>query len=478
MDPLPYSNDLSEAPLDLDPRIRRFRCGDEVDTFVVRSERQLVIVDTHSTPDLARQLAELCGAAESDGRLLVVNTHADYDHAWGNQVFSGPTASHPAPVIGHVDCAARLAGDDGGVARAKMEALQPGRFDGLVLTPPSIVVGDAGLAIDGGDLTLTLVHTPGHTEDHFSIWLPELRLALAGDAAEHPFPHVDTPAGLGQARASLVRLQDLDPLHVLPCHGDTIEPDLLARNIAYLDAVVADPDLPLAEAARHRESAGRQPRSDLPRVPCRCVRGEPRSSSGRLGTREEPVDLDHGVAQPDLVRPFEQAPRGAARLRPLEVARVHPLALVVELPDPVVPPGNVEATHEEEVVAPSREVVEGAGRPPEVHLVEELGRVGVRVAEEQRTGRFRETVLVPALQAGDGGELRARPGCVRIAADLGVRAAEFGVPNRVVDGGERARKGRLSGRLCTQQADALDRLGHRRSLRESPRLQRGVDGSE
>jgi glyoxylase-like metal-dependent hydrolase (beta-lactamase superfamily II) len=247
---LPYPAEIVEAPLEVDPRIRRFRCGDEVDSFVVDSERWLVVVDTHSTSRLALQLAELCGAAENGRRLLVVNTHADYDHAWGNQVFSGPTAAHPAPVIGHVECAARLAGDDARISWRKMETLQPGRFDDLVPTPPNIVVGDAGLVIDGGDLTLSLVHTPGHTEDHFSVWIPELRLVLVGDAAEQPFPHIDTPDGLARARASLVRLRDLDPLHVLPCHGDTTEPALLARNIAYVDAVVADPDLPLAEAAR------------------------------------------------------------------------------------------------------------------------------------------------------------------------------------------------------------------------------------
>jgi glyoxylase-like metal-dependent hydrolase (beta-lactamase superfamily II) len=130
-----------------------------------------------------------------------------------------------------------------------METLYPGRFAGFVPTPPNIVVGDAGLTIDGGDLTLALVHTPGHTEDHFSIWIPELRLVLAGDAAESPFPHLDTPAGLAGARASLLRLQALDPWHVLPCHGGTTEPDLLARNIAYIDAVLADPALTLTDAA-------------------------------------------------------------------------------------------------------------------------------------------------------------------------------------------------------------------------------------
>jgi glyoxylase-like metal-dependent hydrolase (beta-lactamase superfamily II) len=250
MEPLSFPTDVSEAPLGLDPRIRRFRCGDEVDTFVVATERWLVIVDTHSTPALALQLAEQCVGPGDAGRLLVVNTHADYDHAWGNQIFSGPEARYPAPIIGHLLCAERLTGDDALASRAKLDETQPGRFDDLVLTPPNITVGDEGLTIDGGDLSLILVHTPGHTEDHFSIWIPELRIVLAADAAEQPFPHVDTLEGIAQARTSLVRLQELDPLHVLPCHGDTTEPALLERNIAYLDAVAADPELPLADAAR------------------------------------------------------------------------------------------------------------------------------------------------------------------------------------------------------------------------------------
>jgi glyoxylase-like metal-dependent hydrolase (beta-lactamase superfamily II) len=250
VEPLSFPTVVSEAPLGLDPRIRRFRCGDEVDTFVVVTERWLVIVDTHSTPGLALQLAEQCVGPGDAGRLLVINTHADYDHAWGNQVFTRPKTRYPAPIIGHALCAQRLGGGDAITSRAKMEKEQPGRFDGLVLTPPDITVGDEGLTIDGGDLTLILVHTPGHTEDHFSIWIPELRIVLAGDAAEQPWPHVDTPKGIAQARASLVRLQALDPRYVLPCHGDTTDPDLLDRNIAYLEAVTADPELPLSEAAQ------------------------------------------------------------------------------------------------------------------------------------------------------------------------------------------------------------------------------------
>ena len=245
-----YPDRVVEAPLGLDPRIRRFRCDDEVDTFVVETERWLVIVDTHSTPALALQLAEQCVDPAAERQLLVVNTHADYDHAWGTQVFAGPDAVHRAPIIGHERCVKRFVEADGAASLARMREEQPGRFDDVVLTPPGLTFGDEGMTILGGDLTLVLVHTPGHTEDHISIWIPELRVVLAGDAAEQPFPHIDTPTGLAQARASLVRMQELDPVYVLPCHGDTIEPALLARNIAYVDAVSADPALPIEEAAR------------------------------------------------------------------------------------------------------------------------------------------------------------------------------------------------------------------------------------
>ena len=63
-----------------------------------------------------------------------------------------------------------------------------------------------------------------------------------------PFPHVDTPEGLVEARASLERLVALNATHVLPCHGGTIDPAVLERNIAWIDAVSANPALPYEEA--------------------------------------------------------------------------------------------------------------------------------------------------------------------------------------------------------------------------------------
>ena len=43
------------------------------------------------------------------------------------------------------------------------------------------------LLIDGGDLTLALLPTPGHTIDHYALYIPEINTLLAADAAELPY---------------------------------------------------------------------------------------------------------------------------------------------------------------------------------------------------------------------------------------------------------------------------------------------------
>src|SRR4051812_36043659 len=222
---------FSEEPPGVDDRIRRFRLLDEVDTFAIRTTRLLVVVDTMSTPADARLLR---AAIEPDleGRtLVVVDTHADYDHAWGNQVFAD------APIIGHAVCGARLRGAAAFEDLERWKAEMPGRFDEVEPTPPSILFGDAGLVLDGGDLTIELIPTPGHTDDHASLYLPELDLVLAGDAAEVPFPHVHSLAGLRRAGAAPERVQTPRARHVLPCPGGPPGPGGLGGNLARPRAV-------------------------------------------------------------------------------------------------------------------------------------------------------------------------------------------------------------------------------------------------
>jgi hypothetical protein len=61
---------------------------------------------------------------------------------------------------------------------------------------------------------------------------------LAGDAAESPFPLVESAAGLPLLRGSLARMAALRPAAALYCHAEvTCGPQLLSDNIAYFDLV-------------------------------------------------------------------------------------------------------------------------------------------------------------------------------------------------------------------------------------------------
>ncbi len=218
-----------------DERVRLFRAGDEVDTVAVVTRRYLVLMDTMATPELAAAIVESMQASLAGRQLLVINTHADYDHCWGNATFAAPGGRYPAPIIAHARVSARMQSDETQryLAARQQEST---RFASVQLIAPTITFTER-LVIDGGDLTLELLPTPGHTADHCSIWIPELRLLLAGDAAEHPFPFVEESTALPSLRQSLEQLAALHPAMVIPCHGGTTDPALITRNIAYLDLI-------------------------------------------------------------------------------------------------------------------------------------------------------------------------------------------------------------------------------------------------
>ena len=65
--------------------------------FVAVTERYVVIVDTLVNAATAEGLLAIARPYLAGRQLLVANTHADYDHAWGNQFFDGPGS--PWPVL-------------------------------------------------------------------------------------------------------------------------------------------------------------------------------------------------------------------------------------------------------------------------------------------------------------------------------------------------------------------------------------------
>ncbi|MCB8965279.1 MAG: MBL fold metallo-hydrolase [Ardenticatenaceae bacterium] len=219
-----------------DERVLVFRNAPLVDTFAIISARYVVVVDTMINAVTAQKIWERIRPYLVNGRsLLVVNTHADYDHSWGNQFF----AAMGVPIIGRRVSVPIFSEPDSTAFLQRVQTDEPDIFAQVVLTPPTILY-DEQLTIDGGDLTLQLLATPGHTVDHAALYIPEINTLLAADAAELPYPMARTPAGLPAMRQSLAKLAAINAATVLYCHAPTdIGAQLLHDNIAYFDKLEA-----------------------------------------------------------------------------------------------------------------------------------------------------------------------------------------------------------------------------------------------
>lgn len=77
-----------------------------------------------------------------------------------------------------------------------------------------------------GEIELDVLHTPGHTAGHTSLWHEETATLLAGDSvfSHGSFGRVDLPTGDGsQMLATLEELADLGVERLYPGHMDPVE---------------------------------------------------------------------------------------------------------------------------------------------------------------------------------------------------------------------------------------------------------------
>src|SRR3954469_7165125 len=168
--------------------------------------REAIAIDT-AIPSLAWIAEEL--AARDWTLKLIVSTHGHWDHIGDNTAVADHTAAriavHPAD-------------------RARLVDPQPlwAPFP-IVPSVPAVELAEGGV-IRFGEIALTGLHTPGHTEGSVCLLASDDGLLLAGDTLfAGAWGRVDLPGGSADAMTeSLARLLGLeDPLRVLPGHGAT-----------------------------------------------------------------------------------------------------------------------------------------------------------------------------------------------------------------------------------------------------------------
>ncbi|OOP61025.1 MBL fold metallo-hydrolase [Arthrobacter sp. SRS-W-1-2016] len=195
--------------------------------LVVGTERAMVI-DTGCGP---RQGKQILAAVREKTQLplVVVNTHAHYDHYFGNAVFADDGVTE---FWGHVNCAATI-DDDGDHQRRFVAATEPemaaGHGDAVEIVIPNAIVKDQPVLVDLGGLTATLFYLGrGHTDGDLLVGTPST--LYAGDLVEqgaHPsfedsYPE-DWADALRHISALRHRYEFLIPGHGKPCSDQFVK---------------------------------------------------------------------------------------------------------------------------------------------------------------------------------------------------------------------------------------------------------------
>ena len=221
---------------------RRYQPYD-VSVCVVRTASGLLVCDTRSSHRQADEIRADLKELGTQPVRWVVNTHAHFDHSFGNTRF-GPDSDLGAPIYGHELVPAHLdAYERPMLARLIATGAEPVEEWGeIVITPPTVLVGDA-MTLDVGGTAVELRHLGrGHTDNDLLVHVPASGAWLTGDLVEESGPPVygsgsfplDWPGTIGRLRAAL-REGDV----LVPGHGAVVGAAFLAAQHEQLAAAAA-----------------------------------------------------------------------------------------------------------------------------------------------------------------------------------------------------------------------------------------------
>lgn len=225
--------------------VQQFRSAPfDLSVVVVEGSDGLLLVDTGADPDEA---ATLLGAVRSRfGRVprWVVNTHAHFDHTFGNQVF-GPGSETDAAIHGHAGIARHFEEYE----RPRLAAWrddpsrEPGRrWHDVRLTPPTHPVERATRLDLGGRIVELRPLPPAHTDTDLVVFLPAERVWIVGDLVEESGPPMygsgSFPLAWPAVLEELVGEMQSDDL-VVPGHGRVVDREFVRRQAEDLRVIAA-----------------------------------------------------------------------------------------------------------------------------------------------------------------------------------------------------------------------------------------------
>ncbi|GAA1515352.1 MBL fold metallo-hydrolase [Agromyces terreus] len=250
------------------PGVHQLRAGVfDLSVVVIEGAEGLLVVDSGADPDEGEEiLAQI--RERSDAPILgLVNTHAHFDHTFGNQAF-GPGSETDAAIHGHAAIGEHFAAYEGprlAAWRADRSREPDRRWDRVVLTPPTHPV-DRATGLDLGGRTAELRPQPAaHTDTDLVLLLPAERVWIVGDLVEESGPPMYGSGSYPLARPVVLErlLDEMRPGDlVVPGHGAVVGPDFVARQAGDLRLIAER--LIVAHGAGLEEGAALAAHDDWP----------------------------------------------------------------------------------------------------------------------------------------------------------------------------------------------------------------------
>lgn len=190
--------------------------------YIIMGQEHVFVLDTFLGPDSMKYVfQEIEERMAEELPIVVFNSHADYDHYWGNCAFVD------ADIIGHKLCKERIISESE-EALKKHASEKKGE---VVIMPPTITFQET-LRYENDEVVFFF--TPGHKLDSSSCYDEKDRVLFVGDNVESPIPYLDHP-NFDQYIHTLESYLDFDASLIIAGHDPPLKnTELIQRNIDYL----------------------------------------------------------------------------------------------------------------------------------------------------------------------------------------------------------------------------------------------------
>lgn len=192
-------------------------------THIIIGENRVYVCDTYLGPLPMQEVSKLLETEGAANRPIVVfNSHADWDHIWGNCYF---TASL---IAAHSSSRKRVL-EDGENDLKKWGEYVEGE---VTLIPPNLLFDTKLIYADDG---VEFYHTPGHTIDSSSCYDHQDKVLFVGDNVEADIPYVNH-LNFDSYIKSLNSYLQKDWIALVPGHGAIqYDSSLVRSNITHLE---------------------------------------------------------------------------------------------------------------------------------------------------------------------------------------------------------------------------------------------------